>query len=208
MLYSKCVFLIVFIFYSTSSKAQGSYFNSIGTEQSSKSVLNDFEEDTEVSEDSVDTSGTIPQTLVDAACVAFPLDKLHLTSPFGVRRDPLKSGKTKMHSGLDLRARFVPVSSMLPGTVVDVGYSKTGGNYVSISHGVCICSYLHMSKISVNEGSHVSAGDIVGISGNSGSRTTGPHLHISCRYLDKDGSKGKYFDPMLLLEFVSSMMKK
>lgn len=208
MLYFKCISLIVFIFCSTSVKAQSSYFNTVGVETSGKSVINDFDEDTEVSEDSVDTSGVMPQALVDAACVAFPLDKLHLTSPFGVRRDPLKSGKTKMHSGLDLRARFVPVCSMLPGTVISVGYSKTGGNYVSISHGVCICSYLHMSKISVKEGSHVSAGDIVGISGNSGSRTTGPHLHISCRYLDKDGSKGKYFDPMLLLEFVRNMMKK
>lgn len=208
MLYFKCISLIVFIFCSTSVKAQSSYFNTVAVETSGKSVIKDFEEDTEVSEDSVDTSGVMPQTLVDAACVAFPLEKLHLTSPFGVRRDPLKSGKAKMHSGLDLRARFVPVCSMLPGTVISVGYSKTGGNYVSISHGVCLCSYLHMSKISVKEGMHVSAGDIVGISGNSGSRTTGPHLHISCRYLDKDGSKGKYFDPMLLLEFVSSMMKK
>lgn len=208
MLYFKCIFLIIFIFCSTSVKAQSSYFNTVGVETSGKSVINDFDEDTEVSEDSVDTSGVMPQALVDAACVAFPLEKLHLTSPFGVRRDPLKSGKAKMHSGLDLRARFVPVSSMLPGTVVDVGYSKTGGNYVSISHGVCLCSYLHMSKISVKKGAHVSAGDIVGISGNSGLRTTGPHLHISCRYLDKDGSKGKYFNPMLLLEFVSSMMKK
>lgn len=208
MLYFKCISLIIFIFCSTSVKAQSSYFNTVGVETSGKSVIKDFEEGTEVSEDSVDTSGVMPQALVDAACVAFPLEKLHLTSPFGVRRDPLKSGKTKMHSGLDLRAHFVPVCSMLPGTVISVGYSKTGGNYVSISHGVCLCSYLHMSKISVKEGMHVSAGDMVGISGNSGSRTTGPHLHISCRYLDKDGSKGKYFNPMLLLEFVSNMMKK
>ena len=208
MFYIKCISFGVLVFCSTLAKAQSSYFNSIGIEHSYEPIVHDFEEDTEVSEDSVDTTGTIPQALVDATCVAFPLEKLHLTSPFGVRRDPLKSGKAKMHSGLDLRARFVPVSSMLPGTVVDVGYSKTGGNYVSISHGVCLCSYLHMSKISVKEGSHVSAGDIVGISGNSGSRTTGPHLHISCRYLDKDGSKGKYFNPMLLLEFVSNMTKK
>lgn len=136
--------------------------------------------------------------------VAWPLRTIKVNSPYGMRRDPLNRRSSRMHSGVDLQARFEEVFSMLPGTVTAATYSTNGGYYVTINHGVCVCSYLHLSKILVRVGQHVKAGQIIAISGNTGKRTTGPHLHISCRW---GNEKGRFFDPMLLLGFVSKQLK-
>lgn len=137
--------------------------------------------------------------------VSLPLKDIRVTSPFGMRRDPMNRAKYRYHSGVDLRARYENVYSMLPGTVSAAGFSKTGGNFVTVNHGVCSCSYLHLSKIRVKVGEHVSAGQNIAVSGNTGSRTTGPHLHLSVRL---NTSERKYFNPMLILGFVSEQLLK
>lgn len=193
----KHILIISFFCISTSAIGQ-SYFYSIGSRTFADSPV------TETTADSVDTvTVELPQNAVKASTVSLPLENIRVTSPFGIRRDPL-NGTRRMHSGLDLRARFENVRAMLPGTVIKVGRSSTAGSYVTISHGICVCSYLHLSRISMKEGAHVSAGDIVGVTGASG-RSTGPHLHISCRWND---SRGKYFNPMLLLGFVASKLRE
>lgn len=45
----------------------------------------------------------------------------------------------------------------------------------------------------------VNAGDVLGVSGNSG-MSTGPHLHITTKKDDK------VFDPILLLEYVKYLL--
>ena len=112
--------------------------------------------------------------------------------------------KGRMHYGLDLRAKYEDVYSMLPGTVTDTGSSTAGGNYITIDYGICTCSFLHLSKIDVKSGQHVRAGQKIAISGNTGRRTTGPHLHLSCKWSDT----GKYFDPRILLKFITEQLMK
>ena len=136
--------------------------------------------------------------------VALPLKEIWVNSPFGMRRDPMNRKKSRMHNGLDLRARYENVYSMLPGTVTDASFSQNGGYYVTVNHGSCVCSYLHLSEIKVKKGQHVSAGQKIAVSGKTGKRTTGPHLHISCRWSDT----GKYFDPRILLRFVTEELLK
>ena len=136
--------------------------------------------------------------------VALPLKEIWVNSPFGMRRDPMNRKKSRMHNGLDLRARYENVHSMLPGMVTDASFSQNGGYYVTVNHGSCVCSYLHLSEIKVKKGQHVSAGQKIAVSGNTGKRTTGPHLHISCRWSDT----GKYFDPRILLRFVMEELMK
>ena len=136
--------------------------------------------------------------------VSLPLKDIHVNSPFGWRRDPMNRKKGRMHYGLDLRARYEDVYSMLPGTVTAAGTSSAGGNYVTIDYGICTCSFLHLSKIDVVNGQHVSAGQKIAVSGNSGKRTTGPHLHLSCKWSDTD----KYFDPRILLKFITEQLTK
>lgn len=207
MLYSKFIPILIALCFCGRSYAQG-YFHSIGERRETVAVPDTIMD--EVDEQFIDSVGTLPfdsESVKNIWTVSMPLDNLHMTSPFGIRRDPLNKRTRRMHSGIDLRARYEPVRSMLPGTVIESGYSKTGGYYVSVSHGVCICSYLHLSKIKVCDGSHVSAGEVIAISGASGSRVTGPHLHLSARYVNGN-SKGKYFNPLLLLEFVAARLNE
>lgn len=156
----------------------------------------DVETTSEESLDSVPTD-TIKKRISN---VAFPLKNIWITSPFGVRKDPMNRKRRKMHNGLDLRAKYEPVYAMMPGVITAVSSSKNGGYYVTVNHGICVCSYLHLSKILVRRGQRVQAGQMVAISGNSGKRTTGPHLHITCRW---GNEKGKFFNPVLLLQFVA-----
>ena len=134
----------------------------------------------------------------DSAATKVPM------SPFGMRRDPMNRRKGRMHYGLDLRAKYEDVYSMLPGTVTAAGTSTAGGKYVTINYGICTCSFLHLSKIHVKSGQHVKAGQKIAISGNTGKRTTGPHLHLSCKWSDT----GKYFDPRILLKFITEQLMK
>ena len=136
--------------------------------------------------------------------VSLPLRRILVTSPFGMRRDPMNHRRRQMHNGIDLRARYEQVFSMLPGTVTAVAFSTNGGYYVTVNHGVCVCSYLHLSKILVNKGQRVRAGQAIAISGNTGRRTTGPHLHLSCRWGEE---RGRYFNPMVLIGFVNNELK-
>ena len=127
--------------------------------------------------------------------VAYPLKQIQVTSPFGYRRDPF-TGKKRMHNGLDLHARGDKVFAMLHGIVHKVGYDKRSGIFVTLRHGDITISYCHLSKVTVRKGDVVSAGTVVGITGNTG-RSTGEHLHITCKL------KGKFVDPMGILRFLN-----
>lgn len=166
-------------------------------------MSDDMDEDDEETDESNMTNPSADSLRAYMPLVALPLKRIHINSPYGVRRDPMNRRNARMHSGIDLRARYEEVYSMLPGVVTAASYSANGGYYVTVNHGACVCSYLHLSKILVKKGERVSAGQVFAISGNSGKRTTGPHLHLSCRW---GNEKGKYFNPMLVLGFVSEQL--
>jgi murein DD-endopeptidase len=130
--------------------------------------------------------------------VAYPLASIVVTSTFGMRRDPI-SGKTAQHGGVDLRAHFQPVYAMMHGTVARVGYERKGGNFLTIQHGDYSVTYCHLSQVLVRNGASVKTGDVVAVSGASGTRCTGPHLHIGVKY------KGKAINPMIVLDFIRQM---
>lgn len=174
------------------SRIMRPWFNTPGDETPEEEV-----EEEEVIQD------TIPSNLM-LPTVALPLKTMKITSVFGVRRNPFGKNR-KMHSGLDLQARYEPCYAMLPGTVVRVGADKVSGKFVTMRHGDILVSYCHLSRQFVKEGDHVSAGNLVALTGNTG-RSTGPHLHISCRIAGE--KKRKYFDPMVVLRFVKHNIKK
>ena len=126
--------------------------------------------------------------------VSFPLQSIKINSFYGSRVDPF-TGKCKLHKGLDLRARYEEVLSMFDGSVKSTGYDKGSGKFVILQHGDWTISYCHLSEIWVTSQQKLLAGDPVGISGTTG-RSTGPHLHISCRL------KGQLEDPYNLLLYV------
>ncbi len=94
-----------------------------------------------------------------------------LTSPFGSRWG-------RLHEGLDFGAPHgSPVRAAFDGVVVFAAYDGGYGKQVRIRHaGGVVTTYSHMSKIVVT-GGRVSAGDVIGRVGSTGS-STGPHLHF------------------------------
>jgi len=128
--------------------------------------------------------------------VSYPLRHIRITSPYGYRKDPF-TGNKKFHGGIDLHARGEQVLAMMEGVVVKVGQDKVSGKYVTLRHGRYTVSYCHLSKILVAKGAVVRPRDAVGITGSTG-RSTGEHLHITCR-LD-----GRSVDPSVILEYINS----
>ena len=107
-----------------------------------------------------------------------PLKKIHITSGAGWRKHPV-TGQLLFHSGIDLRADHESVYAVMDGVVEAVGDDDRSGIWVKLQHADRIrSSYAHLSRLIVTKGDKVSAGDVLGISGNTG-RSTGPHLHFS-----------------------------
>jgi murein DD-endopeptidase MepM/ murein hydrolase activator NlpD len=105
------------------------------------------------------------------------------SSPFGVRRYYNGEFATDYyHRGLDYAGGYgSAVVAPAGGKVVLVGYEKKGfrihGNVVGVDHGQGVVSiFMHLSKIDVEEGQMLAAGDRIGAIGTTGS-STGPHLH-------------------------------
>ena len=130
--------------------------------------------------------------------VSYPLEKMKVTSPYGMRKEPM-TGIYKKHNGVDLRARKAMVYSMFPGIVHKVGYDERSGNYVIIHHGEIAVSYCHLSKILIIKGSRVHAHEVIGISGNTG-RSTGEHLHVTCKM------KGTYINPEIIFQYIRNIL--
>ena len=132
--------------------------------------------------------------------VSYPLQRIRITSPYGYRKDPF-TGKRKFHNGIDLHARGDEVMAMMAGVVVKVGQDKSSGKYVTLRHGNYTVSYCHLSRILTRKGAAIGPRDVVGITGSTG-RSTGEHLHISCK-LD-----GKSVDPLMVLDYIKSIREE
>lgn len=115
------------------------------------------------------------------------------TDSFGTRR--VFNGKLdSVHKGMDFRAAAgTPVRAGNSGVVVLARPLYYEGNCVVIDHGLGLFTIsMHLSRIDVHEGQHVSLGERIGLSGATG-RVTGPHLHWAVRW------QNAYLDPAKLL---------
>ncbi|WP_270550372.1 M23 family metallopeptidase [Bacteroides xylanisolvens] len=135
--------------------------------------------------------------LTPVSIFRLPLDTLIVTSPYGYRIDPF-TRKRKMHSGMDFRASSDKVYAMMPGKVLKVGYDKVSGNYITLQHGSIMVSYCHLSQVLKNKNELVTVGEVVGVTGNTG-RSTGEHLHLTCKIKDKK------VNPMIILDYISNL---
>lgn len=113
-----------------------------------------------------------------ASGLRYPVDRLHVSSNYGMRRHPV-TGKRRMHSGVDYAApRGTRVYSVAPGRVVVSSYDQYSGNKVAIKHADKSTSYyLHLNKRLVRIGQDVISRQLIGRVGATG-RVTGPHLHF------------------------------
>ena len=114
--------------------------------------------------------------------VKFPMpNERYITSRFGNRIDPLNTSRTRFHSGTDYRApNGTELYALFNGVVTSCGWSDTAGNFITIEHGDNVKTFVcHLSKILVTEGQRVNQYDLIALTGGTGSRSTGPHLHLA-----------------------------
>lgn len=120
------------------------------------------------------------------ACLQVPVS-CPISSPFGNRYDPVaKDYSTRMHKGVDFACKVgTPVAAAEGGAIVRSRFQYVEGNQVAIKGASGMTSrYFHGSSLPVTvdpvQGPRVvvNTGDLVMMSGNTGARTTGPHLHF------------------------------
>lgn len=118
-----------------------------------------------------------------------PLKETKINSEFGFRR-------YRWHHGTDLKLTTGdPVFNVFDGIVRMKSYDRNGyGYYVLVRHRNGLETlYGHLSKISVEIGQEVRAGELLGLGGSTG-RSTGPHLHFEIRYQGLSINPTEIFD--------------
>jgi len=109
-----------------------------------------------------------------------------ITSAFGPRWG-------SFHAGLDIARRYgSPILAVADGTVVDVGWRGSFGHMIRIDHQNGWESlYAHASRIHVQRGDTVSAGQQIACIGETGN-ATGPHLHLELIFRGQHRNPLKY----------------
>lgn len=101
-----------------------------------------------------------------------------VSSDFGHRTHPI-SGKDSNHTGIDWAAPAgTPIYAPGSGTVRSADFNKIYGNRTILDFGGGLSSMFgHQSKILVQPGQQIQAGQLIGYVGSTG-YSTGPHLHF------------------------------
>jgi murein DD-endopeptidase MepM/ murein hydrolase activator NlpD len=151
---------------------------------------NGLETDTEVEEATVLQQGTpavMLQGSLECPDYQWPVTERWITSGFGERWE-------EQHKGLDIGVvTGTSVCAAAAGEVLRAETIGTYGKCIIIDHGNGQeTRYAHLSEILVEPGDTVSAGQEIGLSGNTGN-STGPHLHFEIRV------DGEAIDPLRLL---------
>jgi murein DD-endopeptidase MepM/ murein hydrolase activator NlpD len=104
-----------------------------------------------------------------------------IVSGFGPRIDPI-TGAPSFHPGVDLASSIgTPIHACRSGLVMIAGDQGGYGNAVVIDHGEGMATlYGHQSRVAVQPGQRVEAGDVIGYVGSTG-YSSGPHLHFEVR---------------------------
>jgi murein DD-endopeptidase MepM/ murein hydrolase activator NlpD len=112
-----------------------------------------------------------------------------ITSCFGPR-------KKRYHYGVDIDLETGDcVSAAFDGKVRIAKKSKSYGNVIVIRHDNGLETYYaHLSKINVEIGQEIYAGEVIGLGGNTG-RSRGSHLHFEVRYM------GQPINPSEIISF-------
>lgn len=111
-------------------------------------------------------------------------DKIEFQSDFfisPVNGKISKSMNVKIkHYGVDIvTAENEPIKAVLEGLVLFSGWTDKTGYVLILQHpNNLVSAYKHCATVLKNEGDFVEAGDPIGIVGNTGEFTDGPHLHF------------------------------
>ncbi len=132
-----------------------------------------------------------PKTEVSSRSV----DQLYLIPPLtgtiSMHFDPQRN-----HLGVDVNAApNTPVKSVLSGHIIFSGWTLETGNTIGIQHDNNLISfYKHNSSLLKKAGALVKAGEAVAIIGNTGTLSSGPHLHFELWLAGKPVDPSNYIN--------------
>ena len=104
--------------------------------------------------------------------------------------DPFGSmaGRSYAHTGSDYITAYGEVYAIADMVIYHTGWDDFNGNYIcayvpghdwdGVEGGLYV-AYLHLASINVSEQQSVKQGQKIGVAGNTGSNSRGPHLHIT-----------------------------
>ncbi len=121
----------------------------------------------------------------------WPLDEAGV-----ITRGQVRAGSgDESHPGMDIAVPMdTPIRAAGGGVVAQTGFDPEYGLFAIINHPDGYQTlYGHASRIVVQAGDSVEAGQVIGLSGSTG-RSTGPHLHFEIR------RDGKSIDPRTLVK--------
>ena len=135
----------------------------------------------------------------DNTTYSFPVERgefMLVTSPYGMRQDPMDATKQQMHRGIDIQTRHEAVLAtenngrviavnqehdMLEGKSVTVEYQREGNDTIQVS-------YRHLGEMAVEVGDMVQAGQQLGMVGHVGTQAANGQMHIEVRMRTADGT--------------------
>ena len=126
-----------------------------------------------------------------------PLIHTSVTSRYGNRINPVTKEK-EFHNGVDLVApENSPVHAPLDATLTKVLTNDKGGLQAVLTHPNGYKSgYVHLNRVLFSEGSKLKRGEFFALSGNTGTLSTGAHLHFTVM-----DDNGKRVNPETLISF-------
>lgn len=121
-------------------------------------------------------------------------ERFPISSPYGTRLDPITRKETEFHNGIDFAVPVgTPIRTCFDGIIERIGYENEADHaqgfglrvwqsftQSGVKYGMV---FAHLSQIKVEEKVSIKAGDVLGLSGNTG-KSTGPHLHVGVRTWD------------------------
>lgn len=115
----------------------------------------------------------------------FPFEPKFITGRFGTLSEFRKARGMQPHSGVDwARPEGTPIPALANGTIVLSQESKVLGHVVVLrimdkEKKLAYIGYSHLQKPGLEVGTKVKEGETVGFVGNTGSASSGPHLHMT-----------------------------
>jgi murein DD-endopeptidase MepM/ murein hydrolase activator NlpD len=154
-------------------------------------------------------------TLADNIPYGSPFKHGHrYTSMYGPRDESMFGGAPSgHHQGVDiipLKADDFNILATANGEIIDFGYSTTMGKYIIFqTEGGYRIKYAHLNTIFWQDVENQKVKDIkikkgtrIGIMGNTGTWTTGAHLHLEIHVFDQNKQGYVELNPWRIIEFI------
>ena len=137
--------------------------------------------------------GTLPAPLPSPGSNATSLAQVYLVVPVNGEVSA-RFNQGSEHNGVDILApQHTAIKATRAGIVFMSEFTPSNGNVVGIQHDNNLISfYKHNSQLLKQVGDRVKAGEAIAIIGDTGTQSTGPHLHFELWYEGRAVDPGEY----------------